>query len=61
MVAVYIVSSVFVACSFTFELRLQTYVVLAEVITNWTGIALVIAEVGVSIWVLKIFQQKKVR
>lgn len=38
----YMVGSIFVLLSFIFELRLQTYVILAEIITNWVGIGLVI-------------------
>jgi hypothetical protein len=37
---IYIVGSVFALLSFIFELRLQTYVILAEVVTNWVGIVL---------------------
>jgi len=37
----YLVASVFVLLSLIFELRLQTYVLLAEVITNWTGIGFI--------------------
>lgn len=43
MVVVYLVASVFVILSYVFQLRLQTYVVMAEVIINWVGLALVIA------------------
>ncbi len=39
---IYIVGSVFCLLSFIFELTLQTYVILAEVITNWVGICLII-------------------
>jgi hypothetical protein len=39
---IYIVGSVFVLLSYIFELRLQTYIILAEVITNWIGIILMI-------------------
>lgn len=38
----YIIGSVFVLLSFIFELRLQTYVILAEVVTNWVGISLMV-------------------
>ncbi len=56
---VYLIATVFVLLSLIFELRLQTYVVLAEVITNWTGIVFVVLEVGASLWVLKVLQHKK--
>ena len=42
MVVVYLVTTVFVILSFVFELRLQTYVVMAELITNWIGLGFVI-------------------
>ena len=38
----YLVGTIFVLLSLIFELRLQTYVVLAEVITNWIGIVFII-------------------
>ena len=34
----YLVGTIFVLLSLIFELRLQTYVMLAEIITNWIGI-----------------------
>jgi hypothetical protein len=55
----YLVVSVFVLLSLIFELRLQTYVLLAEVITNWTGIGFIALELISGIWVLKVFQHKK--
>lgn len=56
---VYMVGSVFVVLSFAFELRLQTYVILAEVVTNWVGIVLVILETACAIWIIFIFQRKR--
>jgi hypothetical protein len=58
-IVMYLVGSIFVLLSYIFELRLQTYVVLAEVITNWTGIGIVILEIISAIWVLKVLQHKK--
>lgn len=43
MLIIYLVTSVFVLLSLIFELRLQTYVLLGEVITNWVGIIFIIA------------------
>lgn len=56
---VYIVGSVFVLLSLVFELRLQTYVILAEVVTNWVGIVLVILEIACALWIIAIFQRKR--
>ena len=42
MVIVYLITTVFVILSFVFMLRLQTYVVMAELITNWIGLSLII-------------------
>lgn len=58
-IVVYLIATVFVLLSLIFELRLQTYVVLAEVITNWTGIVFVVLEVPAALWVLKVLQHKK--
>jgi hypothetical protein len=55
---IYIIGSVFVLLSFIFELRLQTYVILAEVVTNWVGIALVVLEVLCAVWIIVILQHK---
>ncbi len=56
---IYIVGSVFVLLSFIFELRLQTYVILAEVVTNWVGIALVVLEVLCAVWIIVVLQHKR--
>jgi hypothetical protein len=56
---IYIVGSVFVLLSFIFELRLQTYVILAEVVTNWVGIALVILESLAAVWIIVVLQHKR--
>jgi len=61
MVVVYLVSSVFVILSYVFQLRLQTYVVMAEVIINWVGLGLVIAEIICGIWVTVVLMHKKRR
>lgn len=58
-VVIYIVGSVFVLLSFIFELRLQTYVILAEVITNWVGIGLMGAETICAVWIIKVYQHKR--
>jgi hypothetical protein len=59
MVAVYLLASLFVLLSYVFELRLQTYVVMAEVITNWVGLGLLAGEVVCALWVLKVLTHKK--
>jgi len=59
MVAVYLVATIFVILSFVFELRLQTYVVMAELITNSIGLGFIICEVICGIWVLKVLTHKK--
>lgn len=56
---IYIVGSVFVLLSFIFELRLQTYVILAEVVTNWVGIVLIILETLCAVWIIVVFQHKR--
>ena len=58
---VYLISSVFVILSYVIQLRLQTYVVMAEVIINWVGLSLVIAEVCCGIWVAVVLMHKKRR
>jgi hypothetical protein len=55
----YLIGSVFVLLSFIFELRLQTYVILAEVITNWTGIIFIILEMLAVLRVIQVFYRKK--
>ena len=59
MVIIYLVTTVFVILSYVFELRLQTYVLMAEVITNWVGLSLVIGEVICGVWVAKVLTHKK--
>lgn len=59
MVVLYLITTIFVLLSLIFELRLQTYVALVEIITGWVGIAFIIAEVICALWVLKILQRKK--
>jgi hypothetical protein len=61
MVVVYLVSSVFVILSYVFQLRLQTYVVMAEVIINWVGLSLVIVEMCCGVWVAVVLMHKKRR
>ena len=59
MVVVYLITTVFVVLSLVFMLRLQTYVLMAEVIINWIGLAFVICEVLTGIWVCKVLWHKK--
>jgi len=58
-IGLYLVGSVFVMLTLIFELRLQTYVILIEIITNSVGLFLVGVEFSVGIWVLRILQHKK--
>jgi hypothetical protein len=59
MVAVYLIATVFVILSLAFELQLQTYVLLAEIVTGWAGIGLAAAEIVCGLWVLKVLLHKK--
>ena len=56
---IYIIGSVFVLLSFIFMLRLQTYVILAEVITNWIGICFMVLETACALWIIKVYQHKR--
>ena len=55
----YIIMTVFIIPQYVFFLRLQTYVLLIEVVINWIGIAFSIMQIGLGIWVWKVFQRKK--
>ena len=55
---IYIVGSVFVLLSFIFELRLQTYVILAEIVTNWVGIGFAVLEVLCAVWIIVVLKHK---
>ena len=55
----YLVSSLFTILFFTFEIRLQTYVLLADFIINWVGIGFIVFEIILSIWLLVVFLRKK--
>jgi transmembrane protein 216 len=55
----YIIMTVFIIPQYVFFLRLQTYVLLIEVVINWIGIAFSIMQIGFGIWVWKVFQRKK--
>ena len=55
----YLIGSVFILLTYVFELRLQTYVILGEVITNSIGIGLVVLEIAVGVWVFKVLRHKK--
>jgi hypothetical protein len=59
LIIFYIVLIVFIIPQYVFFLRLQTYVLLIEVVINWIGIAFNIMELFLAIWVLKVFQRKK--
>lgn len=56
---IYMVGSLFVILSFIFELSLQTYVTLWEIITNAVGLLLILFELIAGAWVLKVMQRKK--
>ena len=51
----YIIMTVFIIPQYVFFLRLQTYVLLVEVVINWIGIAFSIMQIGLGIWVWKVF------
>ena len=59
MVVVYLLTSVFVLLEYVFMLRLQTYVVMAEVITNCVGLGLLVGEGCCGVWVLVVLMRKK--
>lgn len=54
----YIVLTIFIIPQYVFFLRLQTYVLLIEVVINWIGIVFNVMEIGLGIWVWKVFQRK---
>lgn len=58
-VILYIILTIFIIPQYVFFLRLQTYALLIEVVINWIGISFNIMEIGLGIWVWKVFQRKK--
>jgi hypothetical protein len=60
-VVFYMVINLFIILMYAFQLRLQTYVLLADFIINWIGIAFTLLEVFSAVWLLKVFQRKKNR
>lgn len=59
MVVIYLITTLFVILSLIFELSLQTYVLLAELVAGWTGIGLAVSEIICGLWVLKVLEHKK--
>lgn len=55
----YIILTVLTIPQYVFFLRLQTYVLLIEVVINWVGIGFNIMESGLAVWVWRVFQRKK--
>lgn len=55
----YIIMTLFIIPQYVFFLRLQTYVMLIEVVINWIGIAFNVMQIGLGIWVWNVFQRKK--
>ena len=55
----YLITTFFIALLYVFQIRLQTYVLLADFILSWVGIGFTIAEFASAIWLLLIFRRKK--
>ena len=55
----YLISSFFVILVYTFQIRLQTYVLLADFVLSWVGIGFTVSEFISAIWLLTVFRRKK--
>ena len=57
-VLMFIIGAGFLLLTYIFMLRLQTYVILAEVITNSIAIGLTVLQIIVGVWVYKVLDHK---
>lgn len=55
----YIILTVFIIPQYVFFLRLQTYSLLIDVVINCVGIGFNVIELGLAVWVWKVFKRKK--
>ncbi len=58
-ILLYLIITAFIIPQYVFFLRLQTYALLIEVVINWIGIAFNIMQIGLGVWVWRVFQRKK--
>jgi hypothetical protein len=55
LVLFYIITTIFTLPSYVFFLRLQTYVLIIEVVINWVGIAFNCMQIALAFWVWRVF------